>query len=184
MKGISKSMRNPKTLVALGLTLLGIAACIPNINPSSNPTAALPLPSPSSAKATGESTRVLLPDLIIRFMYLELEGRQGNSCLSADTHYGPYGIRVIINNTGAAPTGSFFVGLNGSLQEVHDGLLAGQSIELHFAGTVPSGRYEAIADATNQVVESQEENNGSSFLAPTPSPPPTCVPTVSVTTTP
>ncbi len=184
MKGISKGMRNSSILVALGLTLLGLAACMPNISPASNTTALVPPPSTTSAQATTESTRAPQPDLIIRFMYLELEGRQYNSCLSADTHYGPYGIRVIINNAGAAPAGSFFVGLNGSLQEVHNGLLAGQSIELHFAGTIPSGRYEATADATNQVVESREENNSLSFLAPTPSPPPTCVPTVSVTTTP
>lgn len=177
-------MRVPKILSVLGLLLLGITACAPNSSPISEPTTSGPFPVSSPAQSTSESTRVPQPDLIIRFMYLELEGRLGNSCLSADTHYGPYGIRVIIINAGAAPAGTFFVGLNGTLQEVRDGLLADQSIELHFAGTIPSGRYEAFADATNQVDESREDNNTSSFLAPTPSPPPTCVPTVAATTTP
>ncbi len=110
-------------------------------------------------------------------MYLEMEGRQGN-CVNA---YSPYGIRVQIKNIGSANTGSFFVDLNGILQEVNYGLLVGQYIELHFAGTIPSGQYEATADATNQVVESREENNTFSFLAPTPTPPPLCLATVPAT---
>ena len=106
-----------------------------------------------------------------------MEGRQGN-CVNA---YSPYGIRVQIKNIGSANTGPFFVDLNGILQEVNYGLLVGQSIELHFAGTISSGQYEATADVTNQVVESREENNTFSFHAPTPTPPPLCVVTVTVT---
>ena len=110
-------------------------------------------------------------------MYLEMEGRNGN-CINA---YSPYGVRVQIKNIGSASTGPFFVDLNGILQEVKYGLPVGQLIELHFAGTVPSGQYEATADVTNQVVESREENNTYSFLAPTPTPPPLCAATVTAT---
>lgn len=170
--------------IVLGLLILGLVACAPGSRPPLNPTTSKPLPSPQLVQATGESDRPSLPDLIINFMYLEIEGRQGNSCLSADLSYGPYGIRVILKNIGAANTGPFFVGLNDILQEVHDGLPAGQAIELHFAGTIPSGQYDATVDATNLVAESREDNNNSSFLAPTPTPPPTCVPTVAVTATP
>ena len=66
--------------------------------------------------------------------------------------------------------------LNGTLQEVKDGLMAGQHVELHFAGTIPSGRYAATADAADQIVESREDNNTLTFFAPTPTPPLLCTP--------
>ena len=102
-----------------------------------------------------------------------MEGRHG-ICVGA---YTPYGIRVIVENTGSTGAGSFFVDLNGARQEVKDGLMAGQHVELHFAGTIPSGHYVAAADATDQIVESQEDNNTLTFFAPTPTPPPLCTPT-------
>lgn len=114
-----------------------------------------------------------LPDLTIKLMYLEMEGRQSN-CVEA---YTPYGIRVLVENIGLANAGPFVVDLNGARQQVDEGLAAGQVVELHFAGTVPSGGYEAYADATNQVIEHQEDNNSFSFLAPTPTPPPLCTAT-------
>ena len=106
-------------------------------------------------------------------MYLEMEGRHGN-CVGA---YSPYGIRVVVENTGSTGAGPFLVYLNGTLQEVKDGLMAGWHVELHFAGTIPSGRYAATADAADQIVESQEDNNTLTFFAPTPTPPLLCTPT-------
>ncbi|MBI3151699.1 MAG: hypothetical protein HYZ21_06175 [Chloroflexi bacterium] len=147
------------------------------IQAAPNPTTSEPSPSSSLVQSTSESDRPSQPDLMINFMYLEMEGRQGN-CVNA---YSPYGIRVQVKNIGSAKTGSFFVDLNGILQEVNYGLLVGQSIELHFAGTIPSGQYEATADVTNQVVESREDNNTFSFHAPTPTPPPLCVATGTAT---
>ena len=107
-----------------------------------------------------------------------MEGRQGR-CVDA---YTPYGIRVQIKNIGSAAAGSFFVDLNGVAKEVQDGLQVDQSVELHFAGTIPSVQYEATVDPTDQVVESRENNNTSLFHAPTPTPPPLC--TVTATATP
>ena len=175
MKGFVKLMRNLKIQSVLGLLILVIVACTSKYKLPLNPTASEPYL--LLVKSTSESDRPLQPDLIISFMYLEMEGRQGN-CVNA---YSPYGIRVQIKNIGSANTGPFFVDLNGILQEVKYGLLVGQSIELHFAGTISSGQYESIADANNQVVESREENNTFSFLAPTPTPPPLCAPTVTAT---
>lgn len=114
-----------------------------------------------------------LPDLIIKNMYLEMEGRQGN-CVEA---YARYGIRVVVENIGLVSAGAFVVDMNSIRQEVKEGLAPGQHIELHFAGTTPSGRYEATADSMNQVVEREENNNTLSFLAPTPTPPLLCTAT-------
>jgi len=129
--------------------------------------------SPANPDVVSTSEPALLPDLTIKHMYLEMEGRQSN-CVEA---YTPYGIRVLVENIGSADTEPFVVDLNGTRQQVDEGLAAGQFIELHFAGTVPSGGYEAHADATNQVIEQQEDNNSLSFLAPTPTPPPLCTAT-------
>lgn len=131
------------------------------------------LTSPVNPIVVSTSELAALPDLTIKLVYLEMEGRQSN-CVEA---YTPYGIRVLAENIGLANAAPFVVDLNGARQQVDEGLAAGQFIELHFAGTVPSGRYEAYADATDQVVERQEGNNSFSFLAPTPTPPPLCTAT-------
>lgn len=130
-----------------------------------------------STQSTNASEHQLQPDLIIASMYLEMEGRHGY-CVDA---YSPYGIRVLIKNIGSANSRPFFVGLNGIVQEVKDGLRVDESLELHFAGTIPSGQYEATADVTDQIVESREDNNTFSFHAPTPTPPPLCVVTATAT---
>lgn len=198
-------MRISTTLFALLSLALVMAACIPRPASSVSPTmidtpapspfvhqtnvnthtlspTALPTPyvtvfvtdmvSPTLMIAT-TSAPVLLPDLIIKFMYLEMDGRHAN-CVEA---YSPYGIRVLVENIGLASAGSFIVDMNGTRQQVDTGLAAGEHIELHFAGTTPSGQYEAFADVTNQIVESEEYNNILSFIAPTPTPPLLCTPT-------
>jgi hypothetical protein len=168
-------MKSLRILGVFGLLILATIACTPNAKPS--PNLAPSEPSPSLGQSTNDSDGQLQPDLIIYFVYLEMEGRQRN-CVNA---YSPYGIRVQIKNIGSANTGPFVVDLNGVDQAVNDGLQIGQLIELHFAGTVPSGQYEATADVTNQVAESQEDNNTFSFHAPTPTPPPLCVVTATAT---
>jgi hypothetical protein len=168
-------MRNLRKHGVVGLLIFAVAAC--TLKPMLSPNSITPEPSSLFVQLTSESDHLSQPDLIINFMYLEMEGRQGN-CVNA---YSPYGIRVQIKNIGSANSGPFFVDLNGILQEVDYGLLVGQSIELHFAGTISSGQYEATTDVTNRVVESQEDNNTFSFHAPTPTPPPLCAVTVTAT---
>ncbi len=113
-----------------------------------------------------------LPDLLVKFTYVEMEGRQGN-CVEA---YRPYEIRVLVQNIGLTNAGPFAVDLNGSRQKV-DGLRAGQYIRLHFPGTAPSGRYEAIVDPLGQVRKRDENNNIFTYVAPTPTPPLLCTAT-------
>jgi DNA-binding CsgD family transcriptional regulator len=169
-------------------TATPVAACLPlkfgdgADTPTASPTMALipsvtmmitdmVTPTHTAVAATLELTS--LPDLIIKYMYLEMEGRLGN-CVEA---YTPYEIRVVVENIGLVSAGAFVVDMNSTRQEVKEGLAPGQHIELHFAGTTPSGRYEATADSMNQVVERDENNNSLSFLAPTPTPPLLCTAT-------
>ena len=154
-------MRISTTRLALLLMVLVMVACTPSLTPPVNPI------------TFSTSELASLPDLITKLIYLEMEGRQSN-CVEA---YTPYEIRVLVENIGLGRAGPFVVDLNGTQQNVDGGLAAGQFIELHFASTAPSGRYEAYADATNQVVEHQEDNNFLSFQAPTPTPPLRCTAT-------
>jgi hypothetical protein len=173
MNDFTKSMRIPKTRIVLLLLISAIVACMPKRDLPANPGGPeVPTPSPL-ASPTSTSERPSQPDLTIKFMYLEMEGRQGN-CVNA---YSTYGIRAQIENVGSANAGPFVVDLNGDSLEVDSGLMAGQSIVLFFAGTTPSGNYEAIVDVTNQVIESREDNNTLSYIAPTPTPPLVCTPT-------
>jgi DNA-binding CsgD family transcriptional regulator len=139
----------------------------PSLTPKRSPTP----PVVSNLQPTLHLTS--LPDLIVKFTYVEMEGRQGN-CVEA---YTPYEIRVLVQNIGLANAGSFAVDLNGSRQQVDEGLGAGQYIRLNFAGTAPSGRYEVSADSLDQVGERDENNNTWTYFAPTPTPPLLCTAT-------
>jgi hypothetical protein len=164
-------MQTPIKQYTLFLLIVALVACVPIplqsvVLEATETATALTLLSP-------EITAELLPDLIIKLMYIEMEGRNG-TCVSA---YTPYGTRVIIENIGSFDSGSFIVSMNEDFKEVENGLLAGQSIEFHFAGTTPNGRYDAIADATDLIGESQEDNNYLTYFAPTPTPPLLCTAT-------
>jgi subtilase family serine protease len=111
-------------------------------------------------------------DLVVYNMILMMAGQQGN-CVNK---YTPYGIRVVIENQGHGDANTFWVGVNEDLIQVEQGLAAGQSLALHFSGTVPSGRYTATVDVFDQVKELNEDNNLETFLAPTPTPLPICTP--------
>jgi hypothetical protein len=172
MKDSSPSMHIPKTSIVLLLLISAVAACTAQPSQPALPgTPKAPTASPSLFP-TGVSEPSSKPDLTIKFVVLEMEGRQGN-CVNA---YTPYGIRVQVENIGSADAGPFVVELNSSRQNVDDGLPAGQSVVLFFAGTSPDGNYQAVVDATNQVTESREDNNTLSYIAPTPTPPALCTP--------
>lgn len=142
---------------------------IPTFSP-----APIPLSSPTPILDTPRPANSANPDLIVDYMYVEMEGRYGEGCVVPFT---PYGIRVVVRNIGETAADTFTVEVNGFRQPVAGGLPAGQWIELHFSGTVNSGQHQAYVDAANEVAESNEDNNTLQFQAPTPSPPPLCTPT-------
>ena len=170
-------------------TATPVASCLPlqfgdgTHTPTSSPTVALAPSVTVVVTNTLTPTRTfvspselaLLPDLIIKFIYLGMEGMQGN-CVEA---YAKYEIRVLVENIGLASAGPFVVDLNSTRQQVNEGLAAGRQINLYFPATAPSGRYEATADAMNQVAEREEDNNYLAFVAPTPTPPLLCTATPS-----
>ena len=161
-----------RSQIAPLVLLVAIAACTPKPFVTAHPSAPDGQNPPPLVSQTGEAQLSSLPDLIIKFMSLDMDGNQGN-CVKA---YSRYGIRVRIENVGSAGAGPFVVDLNDQRQTVDSGLTAGENIALFFVGTVASGNYEAAVDPTDQVVESREDNNTLSYLAPTPTPPLLCTP--------
>jgi hypothetical protein len=160
-------MRNILFLIATLLTSLLFCACENQAGDQGKPSIH---PTETSILSTA-TTYAPLPDLAISRVYLEMEGRENNECVEA---YSPYGIRVVIENVGEGNVGSFMVHLNDMPEEFKDGLPAGESLQIHFPGTDPSGQYLVILDREGQIRESNEENNEYRYIAPTPTPPPLC----------
>ncbi len=184
---ILESDENNNSATFSEATATPVASCLPlqfgdsTHTPTASPTMAL-IPSVTvmvtdtvtpTHTFVSPSELASLPDLIIKYMYLEMEGRRGN-CIES---YTPYEIRVLVENIGLGSSGPFVVDLNSTRQQEVEGLAAGQQIGLYFEGTTPSGRYEATADSMNQVGERQEDNNTLAFVAPTPTPPLLCTAT-------
>jgi subtilase family serine protease len=112
-----------------------------------------------------------LPDLVIRGALIELES--GGRCDYASTQLG---VRVVIENAGAADAGPFDVEVNGVGQTVAGGLAAGESISLWFPGYESMGENEIIVDVLGDVKEGGEGNNTFIQRLPVPTLPPTCTP--------
>ncbi|MEJ2735522.1 MAG: DUF5107 domain-containing protein [Anaerolineae bacterium] len=112
-----------------------------------------------------------LADLAVVHAQIELES--GGACDYTSTQLG---IRVSIENLGAAAAGPFVVQANDTYMEVPDGLAAGEKVSLWFAGYVHDGANAVLADATQQVEEIDESNNSFAQRLPVPTLPPTCTP--------
>jgi Tol biopolymer transport system component len=91
--------------------------------------------------------------------------------------YAPYEIRAVIKNQGAAPANNVLAVEQTAQHQIQIGTLQPmQGIEI----AIPlssAGSYTVVVDPANTVAESDENNNVSSFLAPTPTPPAICTPT-------
>jgi len=111
-----------------------------------------------------------LPDLLVSDLKVELE--TGGSCDFTSTELG---VRISIRNNGGGDAGPFVVDVNG-VQQTVAGLLAGQTTSLWFPGYAYASENRVIVDATNQVQESNKENNTVSQMVPIPTLPPTCTP--------
>jgi hypothetical protein len=112
-----------------------------------------------------------LADLAVVHAQVELES--GGACDYTSTQLG---VRVWIENLGAAETGSFVVQANDAYVEVPDGLAPGEKVSLWFADYVHDGANVVVADATQQVEEIDENNNSFAQRLPVPTLPPTCTP--------
>ncbi len=126
-------------------------------------------PTPTATVTPAEPV-VALPDLAPIRMKIELE--TGGSCSTATE----LGVRVWIENAGAAPAGSFTVDVNGEKQVVTAGVAAHQITTAWFPGYVTGGENSVYVDAGFQVEEGDEDNNLLSQQLPIPTPVPTCTP--------
>jgi len=120
-----------------------------------------------------------LPDLTIQYLTVTLE--TGGDCDFDSTNLG---IRIYFENIGDADAGPFDVDVNNVWQTQIDGLAAGEKASLWFDLFIyPGGENNAYVDVEEEVVESDETNNGFSGILPVPTLPPTCTPTPSPTPT-
>jgi hypothetical protein len=126
---------------------------------------------PTPGPTPGAEDQGPLPDLAIKYVKIELE--TGGDCDYTSTQLG---LRVVIENTGDAGAGPFVVEANGAQQTVDEGLAAGETARLWFAGYKHGGENTVIVDTAFQVQESDEDNNSFSQLVPIPTLPPTCTP--------
>jgi len=131
------------------------------------PPTAPPTTSPPTATPAGAAE---LPDLVIRGARIELES--GGACDYTST---ALGVRLIVENAGPVAAGPFEVEVNGQRQQVVNGLAAGESVSLWFAGY--GARNTILVDAASQVQESDEDNNRFSQPLPVPTLPLPCTAT-------
>jgi hypothetical protein len=119
-----------------------------------------------------------LPDLVVSNVYLGMQGVPGGwgNCVTA---YSAYEIRGIIQNLGQAPAYNIPVVETSTGTNLVIGELGpGQSTELYFPATSPSGTYSVSVDSQNTIPESNKNNNNYAYLAITPTPPALCPSTV------
>jgi subtilase family serine protease len=156
-------MRRPTLIQFLASFLL--AACGPIL--------------PAPPTATPSSTPVVsgIPELLISGVYLSMQGvpGQGGGCVP---NYGPLEIRVTVQNLSQTAAQNISVlehstGISLTIAE----LGAWQSIELIFPATSSTGSYNLEVDPENQIPEIDEQNNTSTYFAPTPTPPALCTAT-------
>jgi len=142
-----------KSIMAVALSFLLIAACAPLITPSI----------PSSPPPFD------LPDLVVSFINLAMVDTNGR-CLQG------YHIQVTVSNQGVAPAEGINVVELSTSQIIHvDRLEAGQSFGFSLPASAAAGNYVLVIDPDNQVSELNETNNNLSFISPTPTPPLECI---------
>lgn len=111
-----------------------------------------------------------LPDLVLTSVRIELE--TGNSCAYASNQLG---IRVDIQNAGAAPAGPFVVQINDQQTLIDTGLGSGQLVSRWLPG-YSTGANRVIIDPNNVIQESNRDNNSFNAPLPVPTLPPPCTP--------
>ncbi len=142
-----------------------------------------PTPAPIPTVAQTPTPASALPDLRIHsigFTY------QAWKCKSSPWSPRPLSLRVVVRNHGAGDAGVFTVQMNDKRSTVHEGLEAGEWVDVEFDVNVP-GSYSAIVDVDDQVIESIERDNEAvprEVFPLTGTPIPACTPTAVAETTP
>lgn len=147
------------------LVILVLSACGPVVIP---PSTATPSPTPVISG---------VPEFLVSSVYLGMQGvpGQGNGCVE---NYGPFEIRATIQNLSETPAHTITVVEHSTATTLTiEELGAWQTIELVFPASSSTGAYDVEVDPENLIQEINEQNNTSSFLAPTPTPPALCTPT-------
>lgn len=143
----------------------------PTPSASNTPITTATLTTTPTPTATQTAVPGTLPDLLVTFASITLES---TSCGST----GALGTRVWIANEGNANAAPFVVELNGDQQQtVTSGLPAGQTTTIWFNTNNYSHETVIFVDATQQITESNEDNNLYKMFLPIPTLPPTCTPT-------
>lgn len=143
----------------------------PTPSTSNTPTATATLTTTPTPTATQTAVPGTLPDLLVTHASITLES---TSCGST----GSLGTRVWIANQGNANAAPFVVELNSNEQiTVESGLPAGQTTTIWFSTSSYSNETVIFVDSTQQIAESNEDNNLFKMFLPVPTLPPTCTPT-------
>ncbi len=119
-----------------------------------------------------------LPDLAVTNVNIAMQGIPAytTNCVAA---YAPYEVRATIENRGHTLATNISIVELSSGYEVQIGELpAGQNAEISLPASSPNGIYNVSVDPQNLIEESDEGNNTTSYLAPTPTPPALCPPPV------
>jgi len=143
-------------LIMIAAACTGPAA---SIGVTSTPKVFLPL-----IENQTQSTETELPDLIVPYVSITLENA---TCYDGSA----MGIRARVQNIGLGHAGPFVVEIDNGAITV-DGLAAGESTSVWLPGT--SSQPLVVADATDLVEESNEENNTFNELVPIPTLPLPC----------
>jgi len=169
---IRESNESNNTFSYFAITPTPPALCTPTPSPSSDLSTPIPAATTTTPAVVSSS-----PDLVISYVYLGMQGVPMNwaECVP---NYGPFEIRAVIRNTGAANAYNIsVVELSSDTNLTIGELGAGQGTELYFPISPAGAAYNVVVDPQNTIPESNEGNNTFSYLAITPTPPALCTPT-------
>jgi hypothetical protein len=152
----------------------------PSIQITSSPTSPPPIQitSTSTPNLVPPTVDEVLPDLALGRLWIQLENPQ--ECPLSSTELG---VEVDVVNESEVDAGPFSVEVDGKVIRVENGLSAGVRMKLWFPGHSSHGLTTAMVDVYDEIVESDENNNGRSQQLAIPTLPPPCPPTTTVAPT-
>jgi len=178
--------RTPSATISATATETPTASSTPTATATATPTATSSATPTASSTGTATATSAApAPDLAIASVSSSMQGYAGG-CI---TGIQPLALRACIVNRGDLPAGPFYVLAGGCLSSITTwqvaGLAAGQSTCLE-TETQPLwwSACEILADAYQQVNESDESNNAWSGIVAVPTLPAECTATATSTSTP